>query len=889
MVGAPAATVASVVVGPAVDARAALYAVVADKTGYPTSALDDSMHLESDLGIDSIKRVEILGALKDKVPAAKSLDALKLAQLATLGEIAAALATVTGPVVGVAIPLPAATSSTASRADAVDTCPRAVVRLAPAARGTPDLPPGPIAIVEGGPRGAALAVGVATSASIRGVDVIVTTAAAMPAVMGTLIDLSALDARGDGVTALTDGLFLLQAAGAALKASSGRALVVANGGGCFAPADGVAAFGLSGLTKTARQEWPGVDVRFVDVDLRDPLAAELVASQCFVSTDVVEVGLNSRQLLTPTVLDAPIVADAPSLLASGDVVVITGGARGVTATCALALAKAVPGLKLALLQRTVVDAPEPLFAHAAVDEGGLKRAILADAAARGASVPLREVAGMAQQILAAREVRATLQTLRQSADVDLFACDVQQADSVEAALAAVRRRFGDITVVVHGAGVLADKRIEDKTRDQVKGVVGTKVGGLLAILQHTAIDPLKAVVAFSSVAGRFGNVGQVDYAMANEAMTRILTGVKAKRPQLVVKSLHWGPWEGGMVTPELKAAFASRGVTVIARDDGARAFVAELSTAASDDVEVVLGASLASARPGLDGPGGVKKSSSRIDASSMPFLADHAVKGEVVLPVVVAMDLMLSAAVDAGLGAVHAISDVEVLRGQRLPRYLTEGHVGEATVSVEPNGRLRLELRIDGVLGYRALATVGSAVADAVVTVTVPVVQKAAFALPLYTGSDGPGLLFHGPRFQLIDALDGVNEHAMTARVLSTAAAGFAGRFSSDVAALDAGLQLVLLWARHRTGGAFLPTRVGALTLHQGALPEGLLTCVVEAKASLGSADIRAVADVHFIDSRGVQVCSMTDVVAHRLPDDDAFGSLGPSDIVITAPGGAAE
>ena len=881
--------VAPVVAGPAVDARAALYAVVADKTGYPTSALDDSMHLESDLGIDSIKRVEILGALKDKVPAAKSLDALKLAQLATLGEIAAALATVTGPVVGVAIPLPAATSSTASRADAVDTCPRAVVRLAPAARGTPDLPPGPIAIVEGGPRGAALAVGVATSASIRGVDVIVTTAAAMPAVMGTLIDLSALDAHGDGVTALTDGLFLLQAAGAALKASSGRALVVANGGGCFAPADGVAAFGLSGLTKTARQEWPGVDVRFVDVDLRDPLAAELVASQCFVSTDVVEVGLNSRQLLTPTVLDAPIVADAPSLLASGDVVVITGGARGVTATCALALAKAVPGLKLALLQRTVVDAPEPLFAHAAVDEGGLKRAILADAAARGASVPLREVAGMAQQILAAREVRATLQTLRQSADVDLFACDVQQADSVEAALAAVRRRFGDITVVVHGAGVLADKRIEDKTRDQVKGVVGTKVAGLLAILQHTAHDPLKAVVAFSSVAGRFGNVGQVDYAMANEAMTRILTGVKAKRPQLVVKSLHWGPWEGGMVTPELKAAFASRGVTVIARDDGARAFVAELSTAASDDVEVVLGASLASARPGLDGPGGVKKSSSRIDASSMPFLADHAVKGEVVLPVVVAMDLMLSAAVDAGLGAVHAISDVEVLRGQRLPRYLTEGHVGEATVSVEPNGRLRLELRIDGVLGYRALATVGSAVADAVVTVTVPVVQKAAFALPLYTGSDGPGLLFHGPRFQLIDALDGVNEHAMTARVLSTAAAGFAGRFSSDVAALDAGLQLVLLWARHRTGGAFLPTRVGALTLHQGALPEGLLTCVVEAKASLGSADIRAVADVHFIDSRGVQVCSMTDVVAHRLPDDDAFGSLGPSDIVITAPGGAAE
>jgi len=892
VVAAP--VVASKPAGNGVDPRAALFAVVAEKTGYPTSALDDAMHLESDLGIDSIKRVEILGALKEQVPAAATLDALKLAQLATLGEIAAAIIAVSGaPAASAPLPATPAASSSAAPTATVDTCPRAVVRLATAARGTPDLPPGPVVIVEGGPISAALASRIAASVTMRGVDVTVTTATALPAVIGTLVDLCALDAHGDGVAALTDGLFRLQTAGAALKASTGRALMVANGGGRFAPEDGVAAFGLSGLTKTARQEWPGVDVRFVDVDLADSQAAELVASQCFVTSDAVEVGLSSRQQLTPTVLDAPILDGAPSNLVRGDVVVITGGARGVTATCALALTKAVPGLKLALLQRTVVDAPEPFFARDALDEGALKRAILADAAARGTSIPLREVAGLAQQILAAREVRTTLATLRQTADVDLFACDVQKPESVEAALAAVRRRFGPITVVVHGAGVLADKRIEDKTREQVKSVVGTKVGGLFAILEHTASDPLKALVAFSSVAGRFGNVGQVDYAMANEAMTRILTGVKAKRPSLLVKSLHWGPWEGGMVTPELKAAFASRGITVIARDDGARAFVSELSTAASDDVEVVLGASLASARPTLDGPGSVKKTSTRIDATSMPFLVDHAVKGEVVLPVVVAMDLMLGAAVDAGVGTIQAIGDVEVLRGQRLPQWANDGHLAETSVFLDDVGgarRLRIELRVDGTLAYRATAMVGGVAANASAPITVPVVSKATFARPLYAGSGGPGLLFHGPRFQLIDALDGVSDHSMTARVLSTQAAGFAGRFASDVAALDAGLQLVLLWARHRTGGAFLPTRVGSLALHQGALPEGLLTCVVDAKAPLLASDVRATADVHFIDSRGVRVCSMLDVVAHRLPDDDAFGATFRSaDLDITAPAGAAE
>jgi acyl carrier protein len=65
--------------------------VVADKTGYPKDSLEDGMNLESDLGIDSIKRVEILGALKEKLPAAAALDALQLAQLKTLGEIAAAI------------------------------------------------------------------------------------------------------------------------------------------------------------------------------------------------------------------------------------------------------------------------------------------------------------------------------------------------------------------------------------------------------------------------------------------------------------------------------------------------------------------------------------------------------------------------------------------------------------------------------------------------------------------------------------------------------------------------------------------------------------------------------------------------------------------------------
>ena len=63
-----------------------LLEIVADKTGYPTDMLETDMDLEADLGIDSIKRVEILGALQEKLPDLQ-VQADELAERRTLGEI----------------------------------------------------------------------------------------------------------------------------------------------------------------------------------------------------------------------------------------------------------------------------------------------------------------------------------------------------------------------------------------------------------------------------------------------------------------------------------------------------------------------------------------------------------------------------------------------------------------------------------------------------------------------------------------------------------------------------------------------------------------------------------------------------------------------------------
>ena len=78
--------------GSAVDnVLATLVAVVSELTGYPESMLNADMDLEADLGIDSIKRVEILSALEERLPGRGSISAEQMTELKTLGDIAAAL------------------------------------------------------------------------------------------------------------------------------------------------------------------------------------------------------------------------------------------------------------------------------------------------------------------------------------------------------------------------------------------------------------------------------------------------------------------------------------------------------------------------------------------------------------------------------------------------------------------------------------------------------------------------------------------------------------------------------------------------------------------------------------------------------------------------------
>ena len=113
------------------------------------------------------------------------------------------------------------------------------------------------------------------------------------------------------------------------------------------------------------------------------------------------------------------------------------------------------------------------------------------ARAEGRELDPAEISARVARVLAQREIRATLDALAAAGSPARYlAVDVQDADAIRAALDDVRREWGPVTALVHGAGVLADKRIVDKTDEQFDRVFDTKVAGLRALLSATAHDPL---------------------------------------------------------------------------------------------------------------------------------------------------------------------------------------------------------------------------------------------------------------------------------------------------------------------------------------------------------------------------------------------------------------
>ncbi|WP_308296949.1 SDR family NAD(P)-dependent oxidoreductase [Streptomyces sp. ISL-44] len=588
-VGGPAPAPASASAARAIqspeDVMEAVLEIVHTRTGYPRDMLDPGLDLEADLSIDSIKRVEIIGALADRIglpqdPGGSAESAVEeLSRIKTLRGIVDWVTSHTGT------PEPEAEAEPVAEPvaeEAPEEAPVPVARLrvdtvpVPVAAGDPEALRGlRIGVVEDG-QGLALALRTALRTS--GAEAHPLTEPG-PGFDG-IVDLTALRTGAEPVLPQ-----VFPALRRALTGGTPRLLLVT--------APGTPGAGLHGFARSTALEFPGTLIRAVDVHPKE--AAEQVAAQllaelsCDAADGPASVGYTAEGTrVTRRPVPAPLApaGDAPPL-GPGSVVLLTGGARGITARTALALARAT-GCHVELLGRTPEPPAEPDEFGQATDRVALRAALIAT----GLRTPA-EIEAAASRILAEREVRATLAALATAAaSVRYHAADVTDERAVRAVVADVRARHGRLDGIVHGAGVLRDGLLRDKQPADFTEVFTTKVAGArhlaAAAAEHGSGPAPRFLALFGSVAGVYGNRGQSDYGAANDALDGLAHTWAETFPGRVL-SVDWGPWAaeaGGMVTPELERAYARRGIPLIAPDAGTAAFLDEL--AHGTDVQVVL-------------------------------------------------------------------------------------------------------------------------------------------------------------------------------------------------------------------------------------------------------------------------------------------------------------
>jgi len=351
--------------------------------------------------------------------------------------------------------------------------------------------------------------------------------------------------------------------------------------------------GTLGVAKTLSRECPSLRVQNIDVEpaMDQAVLVARLLDEIHFGQERLELGLTAsgcwhlelKQESTPADL-------ALSPIEKGSVVLVTGGAYGITADVTRSLAAAGP--RLIVVGRSRVESEEKPET-CALDEAGLRRYLIERARAAGGTPVPREIENGVQRLLKERQIRANLSAFAASgATVEYHAVDVSDEGPFSALIDDVYDRFGRIDVVLHGAGIIHDKRIRDKTPESFAAVFDTKVASALTLAHKLRPESLKALVFFSSISGRFGNAGQADYSAANEFLNKLAQFLDRRWPTTRVVAINWGPWDAGMVSGELARMYEARGIHRIPISEGVRFLESELHRGDSGPAEVVVSASI---------------------------------------------------------------------------------------------------------------------------------------------------------------------------------------------------------------------------------------------------------------------------------------------------------
>ena len=341
----------------------------------------------------------------------------------------------------------------------------------------------------------------------------------------------------------------------------------------------------SGVTKSYAFERPNLRARALDVHpeliFDAERAAEEIETELFERSGEVEIGIDRdgrRWLLAAFAED---VVDDLEPLKADDVWIVSGGGSGVTAACVIGVAEASQGAEATfhLLGRSVLIEQTANWLDWSEEELMKEKMTLREQLTADSStgkVTMVEWNNAWQKFTRSRDVYQTLSQIESTGNRAFYhSIDVTDSEALAALGSSLSK---PITGVVHGAGLEDSKLVADKSWEIFDKVVRVKIDGWSALMK--AVDSSKGELrfasVFTSVAGRFGNGGQTDYAAANSILDAEMSRLTAKGTCRAV-AIGWTGWRDvGMATRgSIEAVFEAAGIETLPVEVGVQIFVDE--------------------------------------------------------------------------------------------------------------------------------------------------------------------------------------------------------------------------------------------------------------------------------------------------------------------------
>ncbi|MEU9829810.1 type I polyketide synthase [Micromonospora chersina] len=397
--------------------------------------------------------------------------------------------------------------------------------------------------------------------------------------------------------------------------------------------------GATALAKTLRLELPGIRTTVVDAPVDTPDLIGRVVADVAETTGYLEVYHDrSGARRTPVLRALPVrPAREQHPLSGSDVLLVTGGGKGITAECAMAVA-GDSGAKLAVIGRSDPAADAELAAN------------------------LERLTAAGIQVHYAR-------------------ADVTDAAQVACAVAEVAQALGPVTAVLHGAGRNEPAVLSSLDMDAFRRTFAPKIDGLRTVLD--ALDPgrLRLLITFGSIIGRAGLRGEAHYATANEWLARSTTELAERYPNCRALCLEWSVWSGVGMGEKLSVveSLSREGITPITPELGVQIMRRLVADPDVPTTVVVSGRAegidtVRTEAPQLpllrfvDKPlvryhGVELVIETRLNAGTDHYLADHLLDGNMLFPAVFGMEAMAQAATAVtGRSEIPVIESAEFLR-----------------------------------------------------------------------------------------------------------------------------------------------------------------------------------------------------------------------------------